>query len=171
MLLKDEVYGKLQQFSKGLYRSYYVSDNLAAHFSSQGWRLIFPMYKNDEELMKKVNECPYTMAVFICQTQPQDTSFGFVTLFVTDLKHKIVSFHGGGWGHPLQHYRAARVIVQALLLLGYNVRTTVRECNIRACRFVKGLGFIPYRHIDGYVYYRLNKKCWQLDNPSIPSRQ
>ena len=105
---------------------------------------------------------------YILKLCANDKSIGFVYTIQEDFAGKILSIHGGGWEKPMMHYRGYILMIKHLLDQGYKVRTYCQLSNAVAIRFVRSVGFVPYRYTEEEVFMWISNK--RLENSKIYKR-
>lgn len=127
-------------------------------FSDSDWRLIFPDVEDEEQLEAFLRmDCGRCLVAYNTVT---GVPFGFIYVFMEDVKEKKVSLHGGGWlsNNAFLNYRAYMLLIGALLRQGYKVRTACKPNNVKAFRFNRSIGFVNHYTSKNYRYFWISEK-------------
>lgn len=140
----------------------YNNEIVCENFPCDDWQLIVSDIKNDEEWKVFVNENSEWVRCYVLRTCSSNKEIGFVYIYNEYGNFDVVSIHGGGWEKSivstLFYYRGMILMLSQLLNKGLKVRTTVSTENLPALRFMRSLGFVPYRYTDTSVYLWINEK-------------
>ena len=100
----------------------------------------------------------YAGPTYITPSQTVSIQEVFNTVMPEDFDGKVFSIHGGGWENYLLYYRGFMLIIKHMLDHGLKVRTYCQLSNPRAIRFVRSVGFVPYRYSDENVFMWISDK-------------
>ena len=95
---------------------------------------------------------------YILKLCKNDKSIAFVYTMQEDLKGTTFSIHGGGWENCLMYYQGFMLMIKHLLDRGLRVRTYCQLSNPRAIRFVRSVGFVPYRYTEDEVFLWISER-------------
>ncbi len=150
------------------WHKYTDGECLCKHFPLAEWHLIVSDVDTDEEWEDILRNSTYVNCYTLKMSKSQET-IGFVYTKHEDDYGRIRSVHGGGWGKSTRlsflYYRGLILMVRTLLQDGIKVRTSCLKGNIRALRFLRSIGFVPYFYTDTYVYMWISEK--RLNNSKI----
>ncbi len=140
----------------------YCGELIVERFSNEEWKLMVSDICSDEEWKVFVNENSEWIRCYVLRTYSSNKEIGFIYIYNEYGNFDVVSIHGGGWEKSivstLFYYRGMILMLSQLLNKGLKVRTTVSTENLPALRFMRSLGFVPYRYTDTSVYLWINEK-------------
>lgn len=140
--------------------NYSIGDIICSKFSPEKWNLILRDVGSDRGLANFLED--NLIECHILRECKGNDTVGFIFLLPECSSKKIVSIHGGGWGHnPYLYYRGYILIIEHLLHQGIKVRTYCDAVNERAIRFNRGVGFVRYKQTDHRIYSWINLKRLQ----------
>ena len=131
---------------------YHKDINLCDRFSVEQWKQIAGDIKSDEEWADFVERYVNSVQCWVLKKRATNYPIAFVYLFNEEGDWHKVSTHGGGWENPLMYYRGYILMLQHLLEHGIKVRTYCNLSNRAAIRFVRSVGFVPYRYTKDEVF-------------------
>lgn len=139
----------------GCLRAYIPSDNVVERLGRDDWSKVIGWATNDEDFYREVlNFAPIMGAVVYTHYDSYEPlAFGFVR--IENWYRRIASFHGGGWTNVWINFDCARLLIDSMQAVGLSVRTSIATDNLRAIRFVCGLGMQSYRTVKGRHLFRL----------------
>lgn len=141
--------------SEFAFRECRPSDKILTKFAPADWHRIVSWIHSQEELTTYARELPYSMATLVYISKKNNTPFCFIMLLRDCSKDdNIVSFHGGGWGSPFISFRCGRDLLKALSYCGFKIRTTIKQDNRKAQRFVEALGMRKATRKGEIYWYR-----------------
>lgn len=150
------------------WHKYTDGECLCKRFPLAEWHLIVSDVDSDKQWEDILHNSTYVNCYTLKISKSHET-IGFVYTKHEDDHGRIRSIHGGGWGKTTRlsmlYYRGLILMVHTLLQEGIKVRTSCLKENIRALRFLRSIGFIPYTYTDTYVYMWINKN--RLTNSTI----
>ena len=137
----------------------YLKDiRLCDRFSVEQWKQIAGDIKSDAEWAEFVGRYVNSVQCWVLKNRATNLPIAFVYLFNEEGYWEKVSIHGGGWESPLMYYRGFMLIIKHMLDHGMKVRTYCQLSNPRAIRFVRSVGFVPYRYSEKEVFMWINAK-------------
>ena len=140
----------------------YNNEIVCENFPCDDWLLIVSDIKSDDEWREFLNVYCEWVKCYILRTCSNNKEIGFVYIYNESGNFDIISIHGGGWEKSivstLFYYRGIILIVEHLLNKKIKVRTTISTKNSTAIRFMRSIGFVPYRYTDSTVYMWINEK-------------
>ena len=132
------------------------------HFTAKDWKQIAFDIDSTEEWDDLLSGYHEYVKCFILWRLSDSKPIGFVYLLQENEKGTIVSIHGGGWERTfyasLLYNRAIKLLATTMIEYGLKVRTSCRRDNLRAQRFLRGAGFVPYRSANGIIDFWINKQ-------------
>ena len=135
---------------------------ICGRYSLDEWHNAVHDIDSDEEWANFLEDS-YIVKCYILKSCINDKSIAFLYIKKEELRGKIVSVHGGGWGSHMMHYRGYILMLKYLLGQGIKVRTTCLLSNTKAIRFSRSVGFVPYRYTEDEVFMWISedklKKC------------
>ena len=141
-----------------IWEPYHKDIHLCDRFSVEQWEQIAGDIYSDIEWANFVERYVNSVKCWVLKVRKTDTPIAFIYVFNEDGEWKTVSIHGGGWENPLLYYRGYILMLQHLLEQGIKVRTYCKISNIRAIRFDKSVGFVPYRYTEEEVVMWISEK-------------
>lgn len=141
-----------------VWEPYHKDIHLCDRFSVEQWEQIAGDIYSDIEWANFVERYVNSVKCWVLKVRKTDTPIAFIYVFNEDGEWKTVSIHGGGWEKPLMYYRGYILMLQHLLEQGIKVRTFCKISNIRAIRFDKSVGFVPYRYTEEEVVMWISEK-------------
>ena len=139
----------------------YRGESLCDRFPIDQWRLMVTEIETDNEWRD-----------YILRSVTDNEEVAFVYLYNESGNFDIVSIHGGGWDRSIKstmyYYRGLILMISSLIAEGRKVRTSCYIDNIRAFRFLRSVGFVPYMRSQTTIYMWINEK--RLKNSSIYKR-
>lgn len=135
-----------------------TSEPLIGLFSDSDWRFIFPDVEDDAQLEAFLQlDCGRCLVAYNSATS---VPFGFIYVYMEDVKERKVSLHGGGWksNNAFLNYRAYMLLIEALLQQGFKVRTACEPDNMKAIRFNRSIGFVNHYTSPNYRYFWISEK-------------
>ena len=141
----------------------YTSEvQICKRFSKEDWHKIADDIDNDEELSELFIQYPHLIQGFILNDNIRNQPIGFCYILKERNARNAVSFHGGGWNQSVRmsilYVEGTILLIEYLLKLGYKVRTYCSIDNLRAYKFMHGLGFVCYRKTSKRIYQWINLK-------------
>ena len=132
---------------------------ICSRFPLGEWHKIANDIHSEQEWQQFVRRYDF-VHVYVCSRRCDGQPIGFVYLFEEEPPAPVVSFHGGRWErmHALIYYRALILLIERLLEAGIKVRTSCFNDNVNAIRFLRALGFVPYRYGRRCIYMWINAK-------------
>lgn len=140
---------------------YTENDILCRRFPVKNWNYIISDINSDVEWANLLKDSLLIRCYILkqCSTNEQ---IAFAYTKQEDLKGKIISLHGGGWGtnpsSKLMFYRGFILLIEYFLNKGIRVRTSCLESNITGYRFIKSVGFVNYKLSNNYFHFWINTK-------------
>ena len=146
-----------------------VGEPVCSRFPLDEWHKIADDIHSEQEWQRFVRRYDFVHA-YVCSRRCDGQSFGFVYLFEEEPPALVVSFHGGGWEkmHTLIYARTLILLVERLLEAGIKVSTSCFNGNTNAIRFLRALGFVPYRRGRRCIDMWINAK--RLHNGKLYKR-
>lgn len=150
----------------------YRGESLCDRFPIDQWRLMVTDIESDAEWRDFVNKYKDFVRCYILRSNSDNDEIAFVYLYNESGNFDTVSIHGGGWDRSIKstmyYYRGFMLMIESLMAQGRKVRTSCFIDNIRAFRFLRSVGFMPYMRSQTTVYMWINEK--RLKNSSIYKR-
>lgn len=146
---------------------YHREEKICDRYSLDDWHSAVHDIDSDEEWADFL-EKTHIVKCYILKLCSNDKSIAFVYTIQEDFAGKVLSIHGGGWENPLMYYRGYILMIKHLLGQGYKVRTYCQLSNAAAIRFVRSVGFVPYRYTEEEVFMWISSK--RLENSKIYKR-
>lgn len=130
---------------------------ICGRYSLDDWHKSVHDVDSDEEWANFLSESAFVQC-YVLKLCSDNKSIAFVYILQEDFDGKIFSIHGGGWENYLMYYRGFMLMIQHMLDQGLKVRTYCQLSNPQAIRFVRSVGFVPYRYTDEEVFMWINEK-------------
>ena len=150
----------------------YRGEALCDRFPIDQWRLMVTEIETDKEWRDFVDKYKDFVRCYILRSVSDNEEVAFVYLYNESGNFDIVSIHGGGWDRSIKstmyYYRGLILMISSLIAEGRKVRTSCYIDNIRAFRFLRSVGFVPYMRSQTTIYMWINEK--RLKNSSIYKR-
>ena len=137
---------------------YVDEEQIFSKFPTEQWQHIAGDIQSDAEWADFVGRYINSVKCWVLKIRATNLPIAFIYIFNEDGMWKSVSIHGGGWGSPLMYYRGFILILKHFLGHGLKVRTYCKLSNPRAIRFVRGVGFWPYRYTEDEVFMWISEK-------------
>lgn len=143
------------------WRRYDNEVDIFSRFTADEWHKIASDIENKDDWADLLCDYSEFVKCFLLWKLLSNSPIGFVYL-LREPDDDVVSIHGGGWekslGASLLYRRSLKLLAKTLLERGLRVRSSCSSDNRRAERFLKGVGFVPYRRRNGVVNFWINKK-------------
>lgn len=130
---------------------------ICGRYSLDDWHKAVHDIDSDKEWANFLEQHP-DVKCYTLKLCSNDRSIAFIYILQEDFEGKIFSIHGGGWENYLMYYRGFMLMIQHLLDKSVKVRTYCQLSNPQAIRFVRSVGFVPYRYTDEEVLMWINEK-------------
>ena len=147
------------------WRRYNNEVDIFSQFTDVEWQKIASDITSKDDWEDLLSRYSDFVKCFLLWKLSDNSPIGFVYL-MGEPDDDIVSIHGGGWkkslGASLLYRRALKLLSIALLGKLLRVRTSCSTDNRRAERFLRGVGFVPYRRANGVINFWISKKRMNL---------
>ena len=130
---------------------------ICGRYSLDDWHKAVHDIDSDEQWANFLEEYSFVKC-FVLKSCADEHPMAFVYIMPEDFDGKVFSIHGGGWENYLLYYRGFMLMIKHMLDHGLKVRTYCQLSNPRAIRFVRSVGFVPYRYSDENVFMWISDK-------------
>ena len=130
---------------------------ICGRYSLDDWHKAVHDIDSDEQWADFLEKNPF-IKCFVLKWCSDEYPMAFVYIMPEDFDGKVFSIHGGGWENYLLYYRGFMLMIKHMLDNGLKVRTYCQLSNPRAIRFVRSVGFVPYRYSDENVFMWISDK-------------
>lgn len=125
-------------------------------FLPEDWQKINSANPSDKAFRDYLNSFRFISKAFLLYKEKKGTEpIGFVWIIYDNYLGRSVMIHGGTWCageiFTILLFRGMLALVEHLLSLGFKVHSQCNIENTRSLRFLRGVGFRPYRYDGNYV--------------------
>lgn len=137
---------------------YTAGDIICSRFPIEQWHKIVGDIHSDKEWEDFILKYTNSVKCWVLKINKSNSPIAFVYIFNEEGNWQKISIHGGGWENYLMYYRGFMLMIKHMLDHGLKVRTYCQLSNPRAIRFVRSVGFVPYRYSDENVFMWISDK-------------